>query len=154
MTYYDFPLGDVVLEEELELDKSEDGLLLLPRLPYLAGERLGNTVIDQLLVGDQIAGFRPSVLDVQVGFTAAPQGSTLCCGLLKNKAKIARCLQVSYSCMWTLSYHALGALSKAAFAHGRLQPCCCGLGILDKAGQCTTWMTTGLQAKSLRSTFK
>jgi hypothetical protein len=54
-----------VLEEDLELDSAPDGLLLLPRLPYLGGERLG-TVIDMLLVGDQIGGYRPSCLLAEV----------------------------------------------------------------------------------------
>jgi hypothetical protein len=58
--------GDVVLEEDLQLDCAPDGLLLLPRLPYLAGERLGNTVVDMLLVGDQIGGYRPSCLPAEV----------------------------------------------------------------------------------------
>jgi hypothetical protein len=57
--------GDVVLEEDLQLDCAPDGLLLLPRLPYLGGERLG-TVIDMLLVGDQIGGYRPSCLPAEV----------------------------------------------------------------------------------------
>lgn len=55
----------MVLEEDLELDCAPDGLLLLPRLPYLGGERLG-TVIDMLLVGDQIGGYRPSCLPAEV----------------------------------------------------------------------------------------
>jgi hypothetical protein len=54
-----------VLEEDLQLDCAPDGLLLLPRLPYLGGERLG-TVIDMLLVGDQIGGYRPSCLPAEV----------------------------------------------------------------------------------------
>lgn len=60
------PAGDVVLQEDLVLDCAPDGLLLLPRLPYLAGDRLGNTVVDMLLVGDQIAGYRPSCLSDEV----------------------------------------------------------------------------------------
>lgn len=54
--------GNVVLQEELPLDSAPDGLALLPRLPYLAGERLGDSVVDMLLVGDQVGGYRPSCL--------------------------------------------------------------------------------------------
>lgn len=55
------------MQEDIALDSAPDGLLLLPRLPYLAGDRLGNTVVDMLLVGDQIAGYRPSCLSAEVG---------------------------------------------------------------------------------------
>jgi isoaspartyl dipeptidase IadA len=66
LAYYDFPLGDVIMQEDIALDSAPDGLLLLPRLPYLAGDRLGNTVVDMLLVGDQIAGYRPSCLSAEM----------------------------------------------------------------------------------------
>lgn len=48
------------------LDRAPDGMPLLSRLPFLAGERVGNSVVDTLMVGHMVAGWRPSCLPDEV----------------------------------------------------------------------------------------
>jgi hypothetical protein len=58
---YDFPMGEVCLEEFLDLDKSEkDGLVLSPAIHYNEGVLLGKDLVDQIMVGTSYMGWRKS----------------------------------------------------------------------------------------------
>jgi hypothetical protein len=57
---YDFPMGDVALEEFLDLDKSGDGVVLSPAMHYNEGVLLGKELVDQIMVGTAYAGWRVS----------------------------------------------------------------------------------------------
>ena len=56
---YDFPMGDVLLEEHLNLDTTKDGIVLSPAAHYLAGE-LVEGLTDQIMVGTGYMGWRKS----------------------------------------------------------------------------------------------
>ena len=57
---YDFPMGDVCLEEFLDLDKAADGLVLSPAMHYNEGVLLGKDLVDQIMVGTSYMGWRKS----------------------------------------------------------------------------------------------
>jgi hypothetical protein len=57
---YDFPMGDVCLEEFLDLDKASDGLVLSPAMHYNEGVLLGKDLVDQIMVGTSYMGWRKS----------------------------------------------------------------------------------------------
>jgi len=58
---YDFPMGDVLLEEKLNLDKASDGIVLSPAVHYMESKLVGKALVDQIMVGTGYAGWRPSV---------------------------------------------------------------------------------------------
>jgi hypothetical protein len=62
LSLYDFPYGDVVLEEKLDIDTANDGLLLVCTLHYMDGHIIGPNkgIVDQILVGNVCMGFRKS----------------------------------------------------------------------------------------------
>eukprot|EP00730_Choanoeca_flexa_P011131 TRINITY_DN2367_c0_g1_i1.p1 TRINITY_DN2367_c0_g1~~TRINITY_DN2367_c0_g1_i1.p1 ORF type:complete len:1263 (+),score=411.59 TRINITY_DN2367_c0_g1_i1:79-3867(+) len=57
---YDFPMGQVILEEFLMLDRTEDGIVLSPAVHYLGASIFGNGLVDQIMVGTGYAGWRRS----------------------------------------------------------------------------------------------
>ena len=57
---YDFPMGDVVLEEFLNLDKTEDGIVLSPAVHYMGNAFVGEGLVDQIMVGTGYMGWRRS----------------------------------------------------------------------------------------------
>ncbi|EKX41719.1 hypothetical protein GUITHDRAFT_74499 [Guillardia theta CCMP2712] len=57
---YDFPMGDVCLEEFLDLDKAPDGLVLSPAMHYNEGVLIGKGLVDQIMVGTSYMGWRKS----------------------------------------------------------------------------------------------
>jgi len=58
---YDFPMGDVMLEEFLELDTAADGLVLSPAMHYNGGAMLGQGLMDEIIVDTNHTGWRRSV---------------------------------------------------------------------------------------------
>jgi len=57
---YDFCMGDVCLEEFLNLDKAPDGLVLSPAMHYNEGVLIGKGLVDQIMVGTSYMGWRKS----------------------------------------------------------------------------------------------
>lgn len=57
---YDFPMGEISLEEFLDLDKAADGLVLSPAMHYNEGVLLGKDLVDQIMVGTSYMGWRKS----------------------------------------------------------------------------------------------
>eukprot|EP00056_Hartaetosiga_gracilis_P005169 m.82069 g.82069 ORF g.82069 m.82069 type:complete len:1309 (-) comp12075_c2_seq1:42-3968(-) len=57
---YDFPMGDVLLEEFLQLDRSEDGVVLSPAVHYYGNALVGKHLVDQIMVGVSYSGWRKS----------------------------------------------------------------------------------------------
>ena len=57
---YDFPMGQVVLEEFLSLDRTRDGIVLSPAVHYFGAHQFGTDLVDQIMVGTGYAGWRPS----------------------------------------------------------------------------------------------
>lgn len=57
---YDFCMGDVCLEEFLNLDKAPDGLVLSPAMHYNEGVLIGKGLVDQIMVGTSYMGWRVS----------------------------------------------------------------------------------------------
>jgi len=57
---YSFPMGDVCLEELLELDRADDGVVLSPAVHYFGTSIVGTTAVDQIMVGTNYAGWRKS----------------------------------------------------------------------------------------------
>eukprot|EP00049_Salpingoeca_infusionum_P017289 m.352412 g.352412 ORF g.352412 m.352412 type:complete len:1261 (-) comp16516_c0_seq1:279-4061(-) len=57
---YDFPMGQVILEEFLDLDRCADGVVLSPAVHYLAASQFGEDLLDQIMVGTGYAGWRQS----------------------------------------------------------------------------------------------
>jgi hypothetical protein len=59
---YEFPMGDVALEEKLELDLAEDGLVIAPATHYMQRGLIGGGLVDQILEGASYMGWRASVV--------------------------------------------------------------------------------------------
>jgi len=57
---YDFPMGDVCLEEKLELDYAPDGAEFSPAMHYLDGEWVGPDFLEQIMEGVKYVGWRKS----------------------------------------------------------------------------------------------
>mmetsp|Transcript_8522 Transcript_8522/g.21293 ORF Transcript_8522/g.21293 Transcript_8522/m.21293 type:complete len:497 (+) Transcript_8522:214-1704(+) len=57
---YTFPMGDVCLEEHLDLDLAVDGICLSPALHYNEMNLLGNECVDQIMNGVSYLGWRKS----------------------------------------------------------------------------------------------
>jgi hypothetical protein len=53
-------MGQVILEEFLTLDRTDDGIVLSPAVHYLGGSIFGNGLVDQIMVGTGYAGWRRS----------------------------------------------------------------------------------------------
>lgn len=60
---YDFPMGEVLLEEMLNLDFTEDGLVISPAVHYLGTELFGGQLVDQLMKETTYLGWRESKAD-------------------------------------------------------------------------------------------
>lgn len=60
---YDFPMGEVLLEEMLNLDLTEDGLVISPAVHYLGPELFGGQLVDQLMKNTSYLGWRESKAD-------------------------------------------------------------------------------------------
>jgi formate-dependent phosphoribosylglycinamide formyltransferase (GAR transformylase) len=58
---YTFPMGDVCLEEHLNLDVAPDGVVLSPALHYNEGELVGEDLVDQIMNGTAYMGWRRTV---------------------------------------------------------------------------------------------
>ena len=57
---YDFPMGEVLLEEMLDLDLTEDGLVISPAVHYIGEEIFGGKLVDQLMRETVYFGWRES----------------------------------------------------------------------------------------------
>jgi hypothetical protein len=60
---YDFPMGDVVLEERLEIDCAPDGMIISPAVHYFGNTILGRGLVDQLIENCSYLGWRQSVVN-------------------------------------------------------------------------------------------
>lgn len=60
---YDFPMGEVLLEEMLNLDMTEDGLVISPAVHYLGPQLFGGKLVDQLMKNTSYLGWRESKAD-------------------------------------------------------------------------------------------
>ena len=61
LSLYDFPYGDVLLQEKLMLDRAPDGMVLITSVHYMGSEFIGpNNLMDEILVGHVCMGFRKS----------------------------------------------------------------------------------------------
>jgi hypothetical protein len=60
---YDFPMGEVLLEEMLNLDMTEDGLVISPAVHYLGPQLFGGQLVDQLMKNTSYLGWRESKAD-------------------------------------------------------------------------------------------
>jgi hypothetical protein len=58
---YTFPMGDVCLEEHLDLDVAPDGVVLSPALHYNEGALVGEDLVDQIMNGTAYMGWRRTV---------------------------------------------------------------------------------------------
>lgn len=63
LSSYDFPMGEVLLEEMLNLDLTEDGLVISPAVHYLGTELFGGRLVDQLMRNTSYLGWRESKAD-------------------------------------------------------------------------------------------
>ena len=61
---YTFPMGDVCLEEHLNLDVAPDGVVLSPALHYNEGDLVGEDLVDQIMHGTAYMGWRRTVAPV------------------------------------------------------------------------------------------
>jgi predicted ATP-grasp superfamily ATP-dependent carboligase len=61
LSEYTFPMGDVCLEEHLNLDVAPDGVVLSPALHYNEGELVGEDLVDQIMNGTAYMGWRRTV---------------------------------------------------------------------------------------------
>ena len=59
---YTFPMGDVCLEEHLDLDLAPDGIVLSPALHYNEGNLVGEDLVDQIMKGTSYMGWRRSIV--------------------------------------------------------------------------------------------
>lgn len=57
---YQFPMGEVLLEEMLDLDHTEDGLVISPAVHYIGEEIFGGKLVDQLMRETVYFGWRES----------------------------------------------------------------------------------------------
>lgn len=57
---YDFPMGEVLLEEMLDLDLTDDGLIISPAVHYIGTELFGGRLVDQLMRNTTYLGWRES----------------------------------------------------------------------------------------------
>ena len=62
---YDFPMGEVLLEEMLNLDLTEDGLVISPAVHYLGPKLFGGRLVDQLMKNTTYLGWRESKADIK-----------------------------------------------------------------------------------------
>lgn len=62
---YDFPMGEVLLEEMLNLDLTEDGLVISPAVHYLGPKLFGGRLVDQLMKNTTYLGWRESKADMK-----------------------------------------------------------------------------------------
>ncbi|CAG9463223.1 unnamed protein product [Pedinophyceae sp. YPF-701] len=62
LAMYDFPMGDVCLEEFLNLDCAPDGVVLSPAVHYMEGMLIGRGLVDQIMIGTGYAGWRESAV--------------------------------------------------------------------------------------------
>ena len=62
---YTFPMGDVCLEEHLNLDLAPDGIVLSPAMHYNEGDFVGDDLIDQIMKGTSYMGWRKSIVSTQ-----------------------------------------------------------------------------------------
>ena len=62
---YTFPMGDVCLEEHLDLDLAPDGIVLSPAMHYNEGDFVGDDLIDQIMKGTSYMGWRKSIVSPQ-----------------------------------------------------------------------------------------
>jgi len=69
---YTFPMGDVCLEEHLNLDLAPDGIVLSPAMHYNEGDFVGDDLIDQIMKGTSYMGWRKSIVSAEF-HTAARQ---------------------------------------------------------------------------------
>lgn len=60
---YEFPMGEVLLEEMLSLDLTEDGLVISPAVHYFGTELFGGKLVDQLMKKTSYFGWRESKAD-------------------------------------------------------------------------------------------
>ena len=60
---YDFPMGEVLLEEMLNLDLTEDGHVISPAVHYLGQNLFGGQLVDQLMKSTTYLGWRESKAD-------------------------------------------------------------------------------------------
>jgi len=59
---YEFPMGDVCLEEKLKLDLSPDGTEFSPAMHYIDGEWIGPDFLEQIMEGVRYVGWRKSAV--------------------------------------------------------------------------------------------
>src|SRR3546814_17196913 len=59
---YNFPMGEVALEEKLTLDVADDGLVIAPAMHYMQQELIGGGLVDQIMEGASYMGWRASVV--------------------------------------------------------------------------------------------
>ena len=57
---YDFPMGQVILEEFLNLDRTADRIVLSPAVHYLGKAQFGKGLVDQIIIGTGYQGWRRS----------------------------------------------------------------------------------------------
>lgn len=60
LSAYTFPMGEVLLEEMLNLDLTEDGLVISPAVHYVGDLIFGGKLVDQLMRGTVYFGWRES----------------------------------------------------------------------------------------------
>ena len=62
---YDFPMGEVLLEEMLNLDYTDDGLVISPAVHYFSEEIFGGKLVDQLMRNTTYLGWRESKANIE-----------------------------------------------------------------------------------------
>lgn len=60
LSAYTFPMGEVLLEEMLNLDHTEDGLVISPAVHYVGDQIFGGKLVDQLMRETVYFGWRES----------------------------------------------------------------------------------------------
>ena len=62
---YAFPMGDVLLEEMLNLDFTDDGLVISPAVHYIGEKIFGGKLVDQLMRNTTYLGWRESKANIE-----------------------------------------------------------------------------------------
>ncbi len=64
--FYDFPNGDVVLREQMVIDRAPDGMFVSPSTQYIGTKILPGKTCERIVIGSSTYGFRTSTLHPEI----------------------------------------------------------------------------------------